>query len=170
MLLGPSPPAALNRWKGWQSLLENDLEVCKALKTEKWNSCVCIQHTCPSPPPLSPPSRRQAGGFSRSYCNSFIWSVARSSFKNQGKNFLCWITWKTTKREEEKSFSSDSKLSHLWVLKYCSNALLLTTTWLEKKEQQSYILGTLWRSNRLKWIDLFSTPYIYLLNDSSVHG
>lgn len=47
MLLGPSPPAALNQWKGWQSLLENDLGVCKALKIdwEKWNSCVCIEHT-----------------------------------------------------------------------------------------------------------------------------
>lgn len=146
MLLGPSPPAALNQCKGWQSLLKNDLGVCKALKIdwEKWNFCVCMQiHTCPGPAPLSPPSRIQAGGFTRSYCNIFIWSVARSSFKKEGKKVLCWISWKTTKREEGKSFSSDSKLSHLWVLKYCANALLLTSTWQEKKKtQQSYILGT----------------------------
>lgn len=65
MLLGPSPPAALNQWKGWQSLLENDLGVCKALKTDwdKWNSSVCIQHThalahLPSP---QLPEARQGG-------------------------------------------------------------------------------------------------------------
>lgn len=34
MLPGPSLPAALNQWKGWQSLLENDLGICKALKTD----------------------------------------------------------------------------------------------------------------------------------------
>lgn len=133
MLLGPSPPAAVNQWKGWQSLLENDLGVCKALKTDwgKWNCCVWTQHTHPWPPPLSHLPGR---GITRSHCNSSIWSAARSSLKKQGKNLLCWITWKTTKREEEKSFSSDSKLSHLWVLKYCANALSLTCTWQEMKK------------------------------------
>lgn len=63
MLLGPSSPAALNRWKGWQSLLKNDLGVCKALKTgwEKWNSCVCMQHThalAHLPSPHLPESRQ----------------------------------------------------------------------------------------------------------------
>lgn len=147
MLLGPSPPAALNWWKGWQSLLKNDLGVCKALKTD-WEKtellCVHATHTHPGPPPLSPPSRIQAGEFTRSYCNIFIWSVVRSSFKKEGEKVLWWITWKTTKREDKKSFSSDSKLSHLWVLKYCANALLPTSTWQEKKKtQQSYILGTM---------------------------
>lgn len=147
MLLGPSSPAALNRWKGWQSLLKNDLGVCKALKTgwEKWNSCVCMQHThalAHLPSPHLPESRQ--GGL-QDHIVTFLSDLLPDHLsKKRVKKVLCWITWKTTKREEEKSFSSDSKLSHLWVLKYCADALLLTSTWQEKKKnQQSYILGTI---------------------------
>lgn len=109
MLLGPSPPAALNQCKGWQSLLKNDLGVCKALKIdwEKWNFCVCMQiHTCPGPAPLSPPSRIQAGGFTRSYCIvTFLSDLLPDHLsKKRVKKFFAELVGKQQRGRKKKAF------------------------------------------------------------------
>lgn len=104
MLPGPSPPAALNRWKGWQSLLENDLRVCKALKTEKWNSCVCIQHTCPGPPPLSPPPRRQAGSLADHIVTVLSDLLPDHLSKTRVKTFFAELLGKQQRGRKKKAF------------------------------------------------------------------
>lgn len=96
---------------------------------EKWNSCVCMQHTnalAHLPSPHLPESRQ--GGLP-DHTVTFLSDLLPDRLpKKRVKKFFAKLLGKTTKREEEKSFSSDSKLSHLWVLKYCANALLLTST------------------------------------------
>lgn len=88
--------------------------------------CVNTTHTCPGPPPLTPPCRQ--GGLPDHIVTVLSDLLPDHLPKERVKNFFAELLGKQQKREEEKSFSSDSKLSHLWVLKYCANALLLTST------------------------------------------
>lgn len=107
MLLGPSPPAALKLWKGWQSLLKNDLGVCKALKIdwEKWNSCVWVQHThalAHLPSPHLPESRQ--GGLP-DHTVTFLSDLLPDHLsKKRVKKFFAELLGKQQRGRKKKAF------------------------------------------------------------------